>query len=473
VCALGATTSCERGLYRDLPSSPSGHDAAEPSDTGAGVPDASQEAKDERVPDASTATHDASAEGATDDAAWSGGSDALEPVDVVDASETGADVGVRIDSSVQPNCPVWITDVTAVFGERIAGRLVAKGGVNPFTMLMTERIAAHTTRDHFLFFERVAGAWRKTDISALSTDNRRTGPEGCLLSTATDVGYFEQKPNGDMRIQTWTAVSPASELLLYLQYDAGPWNDCLSISGLTRQLVRSAPENLTSDRGMVVLGPDYDALVFRWGFFPPGGDDWQVRARLGSNFVGSFTTWKYDGLDSFAGVHDDGTIAVYRSSVQDQWRQDAMSVVGPRIVDVPLGWTSTRNENLAATTEDHHLVHFSHRTGEPWFVTDVTLYDGETAVGRMARYEIPGGFDTEEVLIARNVAGHLIYHWRDPELRWHAFDLSRSWKIEMPVLGDPAAWSTPVEAVAAQGPDGRLLVFEGLECFRASLLRDR
>jgi hypothetical protein len=307
----------------------------------------------------------------------------------------------------------------------------------------------------------------------LSAGNPRTGPEACILSTATEVGCFDQTINGWSRIQTWTAVSPAAELLLYLQYDSGPWNDCLSVSANAHQLVRSAPETLTNGRGMVVLGLDYDALVFRWGYFPPGGDDWQVRARLGANFVGGFTAWKYDAMDSFAGIHDDGSITIFRSTELDQWKQDAMSATGPRIVDVPLAWTSIRYENLAATSNEHHLIHFSHRTGEPWLSTDVTLEDGETAIGRVARYDAPGTLDTEEVLIARNVAGHLIYHWRDPDLGWHAFDLSRASKLDTPVLGDPAAWATPVQAAVAQGTDGRLLLFEGLECFRYSQLRAR
>jgi hypothetical protein len=458
--AFGMTTSCERGLYRDVPSSRSGDDASEPAGADAGVPDASQEIGDGRLPDASPAT---------DDASGDRGSQAPDPVDVVDAAASDTGVDMRIDSFVQPNCPVKVTDLTAIFGERIAGRVVAKASVNRYTKLMTERIGAHTTGDHFVFFERVGALWSKTDVSALSGVNPRTGPDACILSTATDVGFFGESNDDKILIQTWTTVSPAAELLLHLQFDDGPWSDCFSISGNAHQLVRSAPELLTSDRGMVVIGPHHDALVFRWGYFPPAGDDWQVRARLGSNFIGGFTAWRYDAMDSFAGVRDDGSIAIFRSTVLDQWKQDAMSTVGPRIVDVPLAWTSVRYENLAATSIEQHLMHFSHRTGEPWLSTDVTLQDGETAIGRVARYDAPGTIDTEEVLIARNAAGHLIYHWRDPDLRWHAFDVSRASKLDTPMIGDPAAWATPGEAAAAQGADGRLLVFDGLGCFRTSL----
>jgi hypothetical protein len=449
-------------MYRDLPSSISEHDAERPADTGAATPDASRDAAEERS-DAPVSTDDAA------DAA----SDAPEPADVVDGPLSDADFEVKTEAAA-PNCPVKTTDVTAVFGERIAGRVVAIGSVNPYTKLMTERIGARTTRDHFVMFERVAGSWSKTDVSEASAQNPRTGGDICILSTAADVGSFGESNNGkDVLIQSWTAVSPAAELLLYLQFNGDPWADCLSVSHNARQLVRSAPETLT-DTGMAVIGPDHDALVFRWGGFPwNGGDDWQVRARLGAGFVGGFTAWKYDGMHSFAGIHDDGTITIFRSSVLDLWKEDAVAPAAPRIVDVPIGWTSTRGENLAATSEDQHLFQFTHRTGEPWLLTDVTSADGEKAVGRPTRYELPSGFDTEEVLIARNPAGHLVYHLRDRDQKWHAFDLSRASRIDAPILGDPSAWATPVQAVAAQAADGRLLVFEGLECFRGAQLRAR
>ncbi len=310
-----------------------------------------------------------------------------------------------------------------------------------------------------------------TDISGLSAENPRGDINGCILTTAADLGTYGQSNNGpDFAIQTWTAVSPAAELLLFLQYNDGPWNDCLSVSGNARQLVIGAPEPLF-DSGVVAIGPDHDALVIRWGGLPPGGDDWQVRARLGSGFVQGFTSWRYDGMNSFAGVHEDGTISVFRSSQLDVWKEDATAPMGPRVSEVPLGWTSVHAENLAVTSSDHHLLLFSHRTGEAWQMTDVTALDGEMAMGRPTRYELPMSFDTEEVLIARNVAGHLIYHWRDRNLLWHAFDLSRASQIDTPVLGDPSAWGVPVQAVAAEGADGRLLVFEGLECFRATAKR--
>ena len=266
-------------------------------------------------------------------------------------------------------------------------------------------------------------------------------------------------------------MSPAAELLLFLQFNGSPWNDCLSVSHNARQLVRSLPEALT-DGGMAVIGPDHEALVIRWGGFPwNGGDDWQVRARLGSGFVGGFTAWKYDGMHSFAGIHEDGTISIFRSTVLDVWKEDTLAPTGPRIVDVPIAWTSLRAENLAATSDDQHLILFSHRAGEEWQTTDITALDGERAIGRAARYELPNAFDTEEVLIARNVAGHLIYHHRERDLGWRAVDLSRESKIETPILADPAAWAVPVQAVAAQGADGRLLVFEGLECLRPTPVR--
>jgi hypothetical protein len=320
-------------------------------------------------------------------------------------------------------------------------------------------------------FERVADAWKMTDISGLSANNPRIGGDICILTTVAELGAYGQSNDGpDTFIQTWIAESPAAELLLYLQYNDSPWNDCLSVSHNTRQLVRSAPEPLT-DSSTVAIGPDHDALVFRWGGIPPAGDDWQVRARLGMRFIGGFTGWKYDGMHSFAGVHDDGSISVFRSSVLDVWKEDATAPAGPRVVDVPISWTSLRSENLAATTEDRHLVFFSHRTGEAWQLTDVTSADGETAVGRPTRYELPSSFDTEEVLIARNADGHLVYHFRDRNLKWHAFDVSRASQIDTPILGDPSAWGAPVQAVAAQAADGRLLVFEGLECLRSMPVR--
>ena len=108
------------------------------------------------------------------------------------------------------------------------------------------------------------------------------------------------------------------------------------------------PEALT-DGGMAVIGPDHEVLAIRWGGFPwNGGDDWQVRARLGSGFVGGFTAWKYDGMHSFAGIHEDGTISIFRSTVLDVWKEDTLAPTGPRIVDVPIAWTSLRAENLAA-----------------------------------------------------------------------------------------------------------------------------
>jgi hypothetical protein len=479
--------SCERGTYRDLLPPHEAPDA-DSSDAAADRADAPGDATDARD------GHDASSEdGAATDGAVESARDAAPeaPVsaDAHDASKADVDLEAASDASVEsgapeaatfgansdattdailgPVCPIRMTDVTTMFGERVTGRVVASAGVNPYTKLMTERIGARTTRDHLVMFERVAGSWNKTDISGGASEHPRTDGDLCILATAADVGNFGETNNGsDTLIQQWTAVSPAAELLLFLQFNGDPWNDCLSISHNARQLVRSLPETLT-DGGMAVIGPDHEALVFRWGGFPwNGGDDWQVRARLGSGFVGGFTAWKFDGMHAFAGVHEDGTLSVFRSTVLDVWKEDASPPAGPRIVGVPLAWTSLRSENLAATSDQQHLVVFSREATGDWRATDVTALDGETAIGRPARYELPNAFATEEVLIARNVAGHLVYHHRDRNSHWSAVDLSRASTIDTPVLGDPAAWGTPVQAAAAQGADGRLLVFEGLECLR-------
>jgi hypothetical protein len=391
----------------------------------------------------------------------------------LDARDAGSDLDAVVEGSGGPTCPIKITDLTYLFGDRVTGRVAASGGLNPYTKVVTEQIGARTPRDHLVMYERVAGSWTKTDVSALSATNPnpRVGNERCTLTTVVELGAHGQSKDGsNFFIQTWTALSPAAELLLYLQYNDGPWNDCLSVSNDAHQLVRSAPEGLT-DGSAVAIGPDHDALVFRWGGIPPGGDDWQVRARLGSGFVGGFTAWNYDDMHSFAGIRDDGSVAVFRSTMLDVWKEDATEPAGPRIVDVPLGWTSLHAENLAATSEERHLVFFSHRAGERWQFTDVTALDGETAVGRPTRYELPSSFDTEEVLIARNVAGHLIYHFRDRNLKWHAYDMSRETQMETPIMADPSAWAVPAPAVAAQGSDGRLLVFDGLECLRSLPVR--
>jgi hypothetical protein len=480
-CALLAL-SCERGAYRDLLPP---HEAP---DADAGRADAPGDAADARDVRGASSEDDAAPEGAIEstrdaapeapapadapDASTSDGdlgtaSDASAEVGSADASTFGGNSDARTDAIPGPVCPIRMTDVTATFGERITGRVVANASVNPYTKLMTERIGARTTRDHLVMFERVAGSWSKTDISGGASEHPRTDGDLCILATAADVGNFGETNNGsDTLIQQWTAVSPAAELLLFLQFNGDPWNDCLSVSHNARQLVRSLPETLT-DSGMAVIGPDHEALVIRWGGFPwNGGDDWQVRARLGSGFVGGFTAWKFDGMHGFAGIHEDGTLSIFRSTVLDVWKEDAVPPSGPRIVGVPLAWTSLRSENLAATSDEQHLVVFSREATGSWQATDVTALDGETAIGRPARYELPNAFVTEEVIIARNVAGHLVYHHRDRHSQWSAVDLSRASKIDTAVLGDPAAWGTPVQAVAAQGADGRLLLFEGLECLR-------
>jgi hypothetical protein len=390
-------------------------------------------------------------------------------VDKIDAGPTDANEAGQVGETGGPHCQLTITDLTARSGDHVTGRVRAAPTVSQFLNVMVERIGARTTRDHLVMFERIGGVWKETDVSATSALMPRPGIDHCNFTTVTDVGTFGESNNGPtILFEIWTGVSPAGEFLFYLRSNNDPWNDCLSVSGIANQIVRGPPESLT-DGTAVALGPDHDALIFRWGGSVDfGGDDWKVRAHVGTGFVGSFAPWQFGGLHSFAGTRDDGTIAIFRSQQVDVWKQDTHAPSGARITGSVLAWISIGEENLAATSDDGHLWLFSHASGGDWQTTDVTVADGETAVGRPTRYDLPASFVGEEVIIARNASGHLIYHWRDRNLQWHSFDLSLTPTGVEPVLGDPDAWATPVEAIAAQGSDGRLLVFDGLSCLRTA-----
>ena len=192
---LVSSLSCERGTYRDPLVS---HDQL---DAEAGAPgadashaDASHDAADGRGAADDSASEDAPTDDGTVEPAWDGGSDASDqadaleastpdgeleagsaPIDAAEAATLGIDLDARSDAVLAPPCPIRITDVTATFGERIAGRVVVSASVNPYTKLMTERIGARTTRDQLVMFERVAGSWSKTDISRGAMDYPRNG----------------------------------------------------------------------------------------------------------------------------------------------------------------------------------------------------------------------------------------------------------------------------------------------------------
>ncbi len=383
-----------------------------------------------------------------------------------DPPDTAGDTN---DGGLPSGCSTTITDLSALLGTRVRGRLEVVVTTNP----TIERLATVTPRDWFVLLQREGQHWTMRDLTADSAGAKN--PDGpCFDPTVAAVGNFGTRINGDLHIEFWNALGTTGEFLSFLRIAGQPWS-CLDVSSIAQQRIRGAPVDVTN--GSMALGPEHRALLFRFGGFPPLGDGWKVRDSIGSALVGSFAEWHSpSGGESLAGLRDDGTIAVFRlrPEMPDTWVEDSAVVNGTPMRGDVIAWKSRSVENLAATSESRHLFVFSHSEGSDWKATDVTLLDGETAQGRPARHEIMDGMAIEEAIAARNEAGQLIYHHRDAQGKWRAFDVSCAARGEELVFGDPAGWAArdaagaAVEALAAEGSDGRLLLFEGFAKLRSS-----
>jgi len=415
---------------------------------GSGSPDASAEAS-------SDASLDAAAEA----------SDAFHDV-AAEASDASLDVAAEAsDASLDARlaCPIHVTDVTRLSGGQVAGPVAVGVSVNRTLNHVDERIMAHSPLDHMLLFERI-GSWQQViDVTKVVVPT--SSMQSCQVSTIRAVGQFGESINDAFTtIDFWTALTTDGRFIQVMSYDGGAWNNCVDVTSVSHQSFVGPPQSLTDHGSSVLLGPSHQALVMRWASF---ADDWRVRSQVGGNLVGSFASWKSpQKADSFAAMQDDGSIQIFRSTLQDVWKQDVVDArAGTPMVGGVVGWSDAAAEYLAAAGQNGDLFLFTGGNGS-WQATDVTQEDGETAVGVPTRYELANAASGEQVLVARNATNHLIYHWRDPSLRWHAFDLSTAVPGGEAVEADPTGWGAPAEAVAAQGIGDRLLLFEGLECLR-------
>jgi hypothetical protein len=444
--------ACVQGFCREAPS---GDDAGDASLVADGL------TRDGR--DSGTIADDASTPPGTPDADRGPSLDADER-DSMAAGDTIGDEGGTI------------RDLSAETGMRVSGRLAV--GLDS-RMGQIERIGVRSPLRHFLLFERVNhGAWSVRDNSFAAPNT--TDP--CNdLETIADVGDFSISGNNRDLYSFWDVRNQANELLLFMSYNNAEW-ECLNVSHNARgdagnELIRGVPQRLTPPPPLSViasLGPSGEILLFRWGLLPvAGGDDWKVRVRIGDRFTGMFTTWQDpNGVHSFAVMRDFTDLTIFRMQAVDQWAEEAFRPLrSPGFVGEMVGWADNVAEHLVGVSLDHHLVLFDRSGSNEWATTDVTAVDRATAIGRPARYRIPG--TSEDAIVARNEIGHLLYHWRDALGRWRAHDLSQRSQGEELVFGDPAAWSVPdsstqpEEAVVAEGSGQRLLIFEGLANVRA------
>ncbi|MFN2250784.1 MAG: DNRLRE domain-containing protein [Anaerolineae bacterium] len=270
-------------------------------------------------------------------------------------------------------------NVSAQLGVKVTGPIAAwitsSGGTE------TEHLAARSTSDRLLVFDRTAGAgtkWQVTDVSAATSKNIGAPPAAYIFGSPTVTERVAaQAANGD--------------LLLFDRQSGSGWNATnlttatgQKISGrLTAWISPSGPQA----HNLAGAAPNGDLVIVHSDPIEGGWSVTNVTNATGQKTAGEATSWQtQSGGTSYEHLAVQGTnqhLYAFHKASGGSWQvKDVTAVTGPTIAYAPAAWLSeagsTDTENLVAPSWYGRLHAYTWDPATDWGSIDVSL----TAAGR-------------------------------------------------------------------------------------------
>lgn len=340
-----------------------------------------------------------------------------------------------------------------------------KGGVvNWTTYDSVEHIAGVAGNDHVIVFSRsVGGPWQTLDVTEI------TG-----VKIVSDMAAW-LTPNGQGSVEHLAGHTANNELIVFWRSSGADWNS-VNVSAKTGTKAVGRMAAWLTDNGPYLvehLGgrtPDGEVVVFWWS----PAHDWQsvnVTAITGKSVCTDLVAWQTRNgpynVEHLAGANDECSLMVFWWSPAADWQSiDVTSITGVRAASAQAAWQTLSGrynvEHLACATPENELAVFWWSPLHDWQAINASDISGEGLSGRPAQYR--SSSLAAELLVGKDTDGHLTAYWWTPERDWQGLDITR---IAGPaIFSDPVGWlaverAVRKERIAAVGPDGELLIFEG------------
>lgn len=344
-------------------------------------------------------------------------------------------------------------------------RYCLKGGlVNWITHDGNEHIAGITADNHVIAFTlNTNGNWSAQDVTDV------TG-----VKMVSDLAAW-LTPNGQGYVEHLAGHTAKNELYVFWKSGGGDWN-AVNVSKITgTETIGRMAAWVTQNGAYKVehLGgrtPEGDVIVFWWSPL----HDWQavnVTDKTGKNANTDLVAWQTKNgrqtVEHLAGADEEQSLIVFWWSSSHDWQaMDLTAITNVRAVSASAAWQVATSqyqvEHLACEKPDGALAVFWWSPLHDWQAIDATRISGVSLNGRPSQYR--SASLSGELLVGRDDNGRLASHWWDPARDWQALDISA---IAGPkIASDPIGWlslsgKTRKERIAAVGPSGELLVFEG------------
>jgi hypothetical protein len=284
--------------------------------------------------------------------------------------------------------------------------------------------------------------------------------------------------NGDVLVQHVAAADPNGRLMVFYWYAGSDWKAVdLFEKTATRVAIDVRPTSWVSIGGstagyehVALPSPDGDLLVFTWH----SGADWEVQnvsAATGPKITGAATLWGTPVHGAFAehlaarGTSADLVIFSHLPDEQTWSVVNLTEITAQRVGGEPKAWATlvgqAVQENIAVPGPSGELLLFTHLSGDPWEIQDLTAATGQRVASAVAMWN--DSVAGSEKLAARAPNGDLVVFSRDPiDGGWSVFNVSGA--TGQRVASPPVYWSTIdgstlYDHLAAAGANQHLYVF--------------
>ena len=139
---------------------------------------------------------------------------------------------------------------------------------------------------------------------------------------------------------------------------------------------------------------------------------------------------------------------------------------GYKISGMPVGWARMKgfifDQYIAAAGIDGSLLVFHIKWGTGWIAENISAKTGHKIIGDLTYWETTDGNNRVDHIAAQNPEGRLLVFYRVGEGTWKVIDVTE--KTGHKIASSAVSWQTPngpyiVEHLAAESTDGDLIVF--------------
>lgn len=246
-----------------------------------------------------------------------------------------------------------------------------------------------------------------------------------------------------------------------------------NISTMTGQKITGSVTRWTyrGDGHIAGIGPGDELVVFSGNI-----NSWNTRNltnELGLNILGPLTSWVTPNgsnrVPHIAGRTPTGDLIVFWLSTTGDWKfVNVSEITGRHIAGGICNWQRRNGpylvEHLAARAANGEFLVFQWSPNHDWRVANVSRYNLENINSYPDVYQRRDSNGENVVVIAfKGDDENLFIHWWKQSSSWLAINLTAA--TEERVFDSPVSWvsydrlNKPIENVAAQGDDYRLLIF--------------